>query len=337
MKNLYIIGNEKISKYKNTFYSANIDFKSIVEGLGNLFDLILIARKTAKKENFLVKHDKIFLTGNIFAYLFIIIKSIKNIKNKRYLIISITPYTFLAYLILIFFTKNIYLYLRSDGFKEYESILGKKWVFIYAIMYSIMLSKSKIIVCNNQLSKKRDFFLVNPSELKKNWLNNRKFIIPKKIIKILYVGRVRIEKGIVDFIDIFKKLDKRFQLTIVGDRNDKKFIHNNINFINFFSKVSDLINQYDKSHIFILPSYTESHPKVVLESLARLRPVLIFEDIKHIAGNTKGIFVCKRNKKDFLAKVDYIVKNYQNIQKQIKKNRLPQKKDFIHSLYNILK
>ena len=41
----------------------------------------------------------------------------------------------------------------------------------------------------------------------------------------------------------------------------------------------------------ILPSFTEAHPYVVDESLARKRPVIIFEDIAYIVKDKKGIFV----------------------------------------------
>ena len=79
-------------------------------------------------------------------------------------------------------------------------------------------------------------------------------------------------------MDLFSKLDKRFELTIVGDIYNKKFDIKNVKYFNFYSNIEDLINQYDMNHVLVLPSYTESHPKVVYESLARLRPVLIFDD-----------------------------------------------------------
>ena len=33
---------------------------------------------------------------------------------------------------------------------------------------------------------------------------------------------------------------------------------------------------------------------VLLEALARRRPVIVFEDIEHIIGDKKGIFVAKK-------------------------------------------
>ena len=34
---------------------------------------------------------------------------------------------------------------------------------------------------------------------------------------------------------------------------------------------------------------------VLLESLARNRPVIIFEEIEHVIGDKKGIFISKRD------------------------------------------
>ena len=80
-----------------------------------------------------------------------------------------------------------------------------------------------------------------------------------------------------------------------------------------------MINLYDSTKIFILPSYTEGFPKVISESLARLKPVIIFEEIRHVSINRYGIFVCKRNDKYLLKKIDYIFRNYKNIQKKLLK------------------
>jgi hypothetical protein len=135
MNKLFIIGNEKISCHKNIFYSENVDFKSITEGLSSYFDLHLLARSSSHKGVFNIDHNKIILSRNIFIYLFNVILSLRNVKKNKYLIVSISPYTFIAFLILFLFSNNIYLYLRSNGFVEYEKILGKKWVFLYSIMY----------------------------------------------------------------------------------------------------------------------------------------------------------------------------------------------------------
>jgi glycosyltransferase involved in cell wall biosynthesis len=338
MENLYIIGNERISKNNNIFYSENIDFKTIVEGLRNSFNLTLVARESFKRENFIINHNNIFLAKNCFSYLIKIFFSFNRIKKNKYLFVSISPYSFLAYLFIFLFTNKIYVYLRSDGFKEYENILGKKWVFLYQIMFYVMTRKSKIISCQRKLSRGRPFYLVRPSELDEMWINNKKkkFNLNTKTIRLLYVGRIRAEKGIFNLLNIFSKIEHKVKLTIVGDRRIKLFNNYNVKFYNFFSKSKDLIKQYDKCHIFILPSYTEAHPKVVDESLSRLKPVIIFDDIKHIVDHRIGIFICKRNPSDLKNKIYYIHKNYSKIVNNISNNILPTKKIFLQNFNKII-
>ena len=97
------------------------------------------------------------------------------------------------------------------------------------------------------------------------------------------------------------------------------------------------MNVYDDHNITILPSFTEAHPKVVDESLARARPVIIFEEINHIIQNKYGMFVSKRNAKSLSETIDFIMNNYLNIQENMKKNKLPTKQEFISQFTQILR
>lgn len=337
MKELFIIGNEKISENNKNFFSANIDFKTIIEGLAHSFNLKVLARKSKKHENFLVNYKDITLSSNIFTYLFNIFLITKKKKNNIYFIISITPFTFFSFLILFLFKKKIYLYLRSDGYKEYESILGKRWVFLYKIMFLFMTKYVKIISCHKNLSRGKPFFFVRPSELSDLWFINRTKNFPIININLLYVGRIRIEKGIFFLLDIFKQLDDKFNLTIIGDRIISAQNYKNLNFFYFFNSIPDLIFQYDQCHIFVLPSYTEAHPKVIDEALSRLKPVIIFDDIEHVIEDRFGVFKIKRNLRDFIDLAENIKKNYNEIVSKIYSNNLPTKKKFIQDLTKILK
>ena len=86
----------------------------------------------------------------------------------------------------------------------------------------------------------------------------------------------------------------------------------------------------------ILPSYTEGQPYVVDESLARRRPVLIFEDIKDIIKERKGIFVSKRNIDSFIEITKFIMQNYYEIQKEIEKNTFPLEKNMFKQIANVI-
>ena len=70
-------------------------------------------------------------------------KTFRN-KNALYLIISITPYTFLSYLLLLFFKKKNFIYLRSNGYEEYKAIFGFIGPLIYHLMFKVVTFKSNI-------------------------------------------------------------------------------------------------------------------------------------------------------------------------------------------------
>ena len=151
--------------------------------------------------------------------------------------------------------------------------------------------------------------------------------------KLLYVGRVRIEKGIFALAELIRN-KRDISLTIIGAEKggSNKINQSNIKILPTQSNKSRLIKYYDDHNIFILPSFTEGYPMVLLEALARRRPVIIFEDIRHVAENKKGVFVSKRNFSDLFNTIDYIKKNYKEIQNDIRKTKLPTNSDFIKDL-----
>ena len=75
---------------------------------------------------------------------------------------------------------------------------------------------------------------------------------------------------------------------------------------------------------------------VLLEALARLRPVIVFKDIEHVIEDKKGIFVAERKIESLVEKIEFIKKNYEGIQEEMKKNKLPTKQEFLESLINII-
>ena len=75
---------------------------------------------------------------------------------------------------------------------------------------------------------------------------------------------------------------------------------------------------------------------VLLEALARRRPVIIFDDIKHVIGEKKGIFVSRRNFISLFGTLNNIKKNYKKIQKDMKKNKLPTNKEFIDRFVKLI-
>ena len=327
-KKLFILSNERIFFQDEKFFCDNIDLKSSPEGLNKKFEVNLFGRKSSKKRSHEIKLKKLKIFSNIFSYLSEVIKSTK-IENTKFLVISISPYTFLICLFLRLYGKTPIVYLRSDGYGEYKAILGSLGIFIYHLMFSITSLISNLISCRNYILRGKKGKVVSPSQLDSVWLKK-----PKnqeiKTFKLLYVGRIRVEKGIYSLANLIKN-KRDISLTIVGAEKNTSYKINqsNIKIELTQSNKARLIKYYDDHDIFILPSFTEGHPMVLLEALARRRPVIIFEDIKHVIGNKKGVFITQRNFLNFFGTLNQIKKNYKKIQKDMMKNKLPTNKEFI--------
>jgi glycosyltransferase involved in cell wall biosynthesis len=327
-KKLFIFSNESIHNRDGKFFCDNLDIKSTPEGLNKEFEVNLFGRTSLKKKTHEIKIKKIKLFNNIFPYLSAVITASKN-KDTKYLIVSISPYTFLISLFIKALGKTPIIYLRSDGYREYKVILGRFGPFIYHFMFSIVSTFSDLISCRNYILKGKKGKVINPSQLDSIWLKQPK-ISEIKFFKLLYVGRIRIEKGIFSLANLIKN-KRDISLTIIGAEKETPYSINQSNVKiqqNQNNKIK-LIKSYDDHNIFVLPSYTEGSPMVLLEALARRRPIIIFDEIKHVIGDKKGIFISKRNFLSFVGILNYIKKNYKKIQKEMKKNKLPTNKEFI--------
>ena len=329
-ENLYIISNEKISEINGGYFCDNIDMKSTPEGLNNEFDVHIIARHSKIDRSHRINLKNIKISKSLLDFLKNVI-NFNKLKKNRFLIISITPYTFLANIILRLFGNKTFVYLRSDGYGEYKSILGPLGPVLYHLMFKITEKFSNFISCRKHILRGNKGKVIYPSQLNSTWFSDIKEINIQEI-KLLYVGRVKKEKGIFSLVD-FLKDKKDISLTIVGEeKNQKNIIQDNVKVHEIQNDTKNLIKFYDAHNIFVLPSFTEGHPMVVLESLARQRPVIIFEEIKHIIENKKGIFVSKRDKESFFKTVEYIKNNIITIQEEMRINKLPKNKEFIKDL-----
>ena len=334
-KKLFIFSNESISVEENKYYCDNLDLKSTPEGLNKKFEVNLLGRKSLKKRSHEIKIKRIKAFNNIFSYLSEVKSASKNLDSK-FLIISISPYTFLISIFLKILGRKPIVYLRSDGYGEYKAILGKIGPILYHFMFSITCSISNLISCRDYILRGKKGKIISPSQLDSVWLRQPKNTEIKNF-KLLYIGRIRVEKGIFALSELIRN-KRDITLTIVGSEkgSSNKINQSNIKILPTQSIKTKLIKYYDDHNIFVLPSFTEGHPMVLLEALARRRPVVIFDEIKHVIGDKKGIFVTKRNFLSFLGALNNIKKNYKKIQKDMKKNKLPTNKEFIDKFIKLI-
>mgnify|MGYP001201467673 FL=1 len=205
-------------------------------------------------------------------------------------------------------------------------------------MFSVVSKISPLISCRKHILRGNKGDIVAPSQISSKWLINLKEIDTNKI-KLLYVGRVKKEKGIYSLLDIIKKDSKSdLRLSIVGAEKKllNQIVQKNVSVYEVESNEQDLIKFYDDHNIFVLPSFTEGHPMTLLEALSRLRPVIIFKEIEHVMGDKKGVFLAERNYTSFLRVINYIKENYKNIQEEMKGNKIPTKEQFLKSMKEVI-
>ena len=332
--NLVILSNEKI--YDNSgYFCDNIDIKNLSEKLNYHFNVYLIGRKSNQKRFHKINIKQIKTHASIFS-IFFRLKELMINRDSKYLIVSLSPFTFLALILLKIFNKKVFIYFRSDGFLEYKKIIGILGPIIYGVMFYISTKLSLLISCSKNILRGKKGYVILPSQLDASWHQNHKVPSLSKI-KLIYVGRIKKEKGIFSLLSLIKEQSK-INLTIVGagEENTKIISKPNVNVLKIITNKSDLINLYDNNNITILPSYTEGYPMVILESLSRLRPVIVFKDIEHVVENRKGIFVSNRDYSSLNEKINYIMNNYNSIQESMKLNKLPDNESFINKLKEIL-
>jgi len=333
MKKLLIISNDKLYFKKKKIYSDYNDTINIIEGLAKKNILYFISRSSYKRGIYVAKIKKIFQLK---------IQELRSFdfQKKKILMISITPFNFFVFLLISFFHKRIdgFVLLRSDGFKEYNKkygILGKK---LYELFFNAILKKFYPIIVSKSLTGIESFNYHNilPSEINEIWKKNIKK--PNlSIANLLYLGRIKKEKGIFSLLKLTKSLTIKYKLNIVGANKTQSYKGFKIKYYKETSNINKIIQYYDQNNIFVLPSYTEGSPKVILESLSRFRPVIIFTEIKHVKSKWKGVFVSKRNSNNFQKTINHILKNYKKIQIEMKKNKIPTKNQFQKRLVDIIK
>lgn len=100
----------------------------------------------------------------------------------------------------------------------------------------------------------------------------------KQKLHILYVGRVEINKGLNEILQVFSNFTLfDFHLTIVGDGTFMNVLKQQVIEYNLTDKVTylgyipfgeKLLGIYRENDLFILPSYSEGLPQVILEAMA---------------------------------------------------------------------
>lgn len=107
-----------------------------------------------------------------------------------------------------------------------------------------------------------------------------------EILKLVFVGKISIEKGCIYLLEAMKKLSlTAFQLDLIGEIEPSQLFifksYFNISNIKFLGKLPNvkILEILPNYHIFVLPSLTDAYSLAVSEALTQKLPVIITENV----------------------------------------------------------
>lgn len=155
----------------------------------------------------------------------------------------------------------------------------------------IILTKIKY---DSQISVSRDFMKLKnvnrniiyiPNGINLKDFDNLK-AVKEKLPTLIFVGRLHPQKNIITLLSAYKLVKNKvpsIMLNIVGNGPQLKEIKNKIDDLNLEGSINlmkskkgnELIKQYKRSTLFILPSIYEGQPLTLLEAWAAKLPVIV--------------------------------------------------------------
>ena len=347
--NAFMLNNiKKLSNHFNLLIFCNdaVSLKKLVPK-----NVLLTNIKFTRKPNLIID-----LTAFIILLYFLI-------KNKPYLTISISPKAGFINALSAFITRVSY---------RIHWCTGQLWVtkkgffrFLYKILDQIVInlshhvlvdshSQKNFLISNNIISKSRSTVLLHGSvggvniekfrykKLNRNLLR-RKLHISKNDFTFLYLGRINKEKGIIELIEAFNKIEKSYKafLVLVGPIEDdyiKNYIKKNIKKnkkLIYVDETSTPEKWFSLGDILCLPSHREGFGSVVIEAASCNLPTLgsnIYGISDAIVENQTGFLHKVGNAGDIKKKMVFVLKNKRLLKKFGQRARKRVKKNFEENL-----
>ena len=101
--------------------------------------------------------------------------------------------------------------------------------------------------------------------------------LENKIIVLGVANAWGVRKGLVDFIELRKQLDRRYEIVLVGvSEEDKNILPNGVLGITRTNSVKELAEIYTAADIFLNLTYEDNYPTVNLEAQACGTPVITY-------------------------------------------------------------
>ena len=182
---------------------------------------------------------------------------------------------------------------KNDFYKNYEKYYG--FDKIIAVSKSVMESFCKVMPkCKNKVT-----YIYNLSNFK---VRDEKIHLSNKY-NIVSVGRLVYQKGydrLIDVVDLLRKENQNFFVSVIGDGDEKNKLVEKVNklgindYIEFLGRSNNVSKYLNSADLFVLTSYSEGAPLVLVEALASHIPIVVpnvtgIKDIKIIAPDNSYI------------------------------------------------
>ena len=316
---------EEKEESENTFYVLGVSFFNILK---SLISLILFRPGPFLKMFFFslgpVRKSCIGLLKSIFYFVEALILLDWAVKNKinHIHVHFANPAATVAMIAsesgLIDFSMSVH---GPDIFYNVEKNMLKE-----------KIKKSKFVRCISYFSRSQLMMLVpyehwNKFHIVRCGIDPKDFsprpLPDKKPYEILCLGRLVPAKGQHILIEAFKELRENninCHLTFVGGGGDMESLKREAenlglsNYITFTGPVSPnkVHEYYDKAHVFVLPSFAEGVPVVLMEAMSKEIPVVstritgIPELIEH---NVSGLLSPPSDSKDLARNIERVLKD----------------------------
>lgn len=356
----------KILVFINVDWFALSHFKHYLNSIilaGN--ELIIVTRNTGKINELKeitsnvteIDLERGFV--GIFKELIIIWKLFFILKNSNaevFEFISIKPVIFGGLISKFLSIKKVVYYISGLGSQFTQvSKIGtiKKYLFTFAYK-NIMDSKNSIILVENEddFYKFKSLLNVHPNQLKiikgvgvdlKKFKPIHKKKENKTKLKVLMVSRLLYDKGVIEFFQAAEKIyseNNNIEFLIAGvmDKSNPACISSKdyrdqknrgiVKFLGHQDDISILLKEVD---IFVLPSYSEGFPRVIMEASASGLPIVTTNVPgcrSAIINNFTGILVEPKNYLALAGGINTLIKDFKLREKMSLEGRRFSKQNF---------
>lgn len=160
--------------------------------------------------------------------------------------------------------------------------------------------------------------------------------------QVVAVGRLHEVKGFQRLIEIWKNINERVVLKIIGDGNERPKLEALINKYNLENKViltgaldhNSVMKEMQKSLFYVMTSFTEAFPFVLIEAMANGLPIVAYDvrvgPMAIIENNKNGFLVPDENHSEFEKDVKLLIED-SALRKQMSNSALQRSKNFMES------